>query len=59
LGLLYGNFVVRQACERPDASNLCGLTTAPTVPFYIVIGAVVGAAVAGFAVAAFFGRRKT
>ena len=59
LGLLYGNSVVRQACERPDASNLCGLTSAPAVPFYIVIGAVVGAAVAAFAVVVLLGRRNT
>jgi hypothetical protein len=58
LGLLYGNSIVREACERPDASNLCGLTSAPTVPFWIVIGAVVGASVAAFAVVALFGRRK-
>jgi hypothetical protein len=59
LGLLCGNSVVRQACERPDASNLCGLTSAPAVPFGIVIGAVVGASVAAFAVVVLLGRRKT
>src|ERR1700680_648520 len=59
LGLLYGNSVVRQACERPDASNLCGLTSVPAVAFYIGIGAVVGASVAAVAVVALLGRRKT
>lgn len=59
LGLLYGNSVVSEACERPDAGNLCGLTSAPAVPFYIVIGAVVGASVAAFAVVVLLGRRKT
>src|SRR6478752_5131378 len=59
LGLLYGNSVVRQACERLGAGNLCGLTSAPAVPFYIVIGAVVGASVAAFTVVALLGRRKT
>jgi hypothetical protein len=57
-GLLYGNSIVRQACEKPDASNLCGLTSAPTVPFWIVIGAVIGASVAAFAVVVLLGRRK-
>ena len=59
LGLLYGNSVVRQACQRPDASNLCGLTSASAVPFYIVIGAVVGASVAASAVVGLLGKRKT
>jgi hypothetical protein len=63
LGRLLGNAVVssavRQACERPDATNLCGLMLIPAVPVYIGIGTIVGAAVAGFAVAAFLGRRKT
>jgi hypothetical protein len=58
LGLLYGDSVVRQACERPDAGNLCGLTSAPAVPFYIVIGAVIGASVAAFAVVVLLARRK-
>jgi hypothetical protein len=35
------------------------LTSAPAVPFYIVIGAVVGASVAAFTVVALLGRRKT
>ena len=59
LGLLYGNAVVRQACERPYASNLCGLTSAPAVAFYIAIGTVVGASVAAVAVVVLLGRRKT
>ena len=59
LGLLYGNSAVRHACERPDASNLCGLTSAPAVPFYLVIGAIVGASVAAFAVVVLLGRRNT
>jgi len=58
LGLLYGNSVVRAACEKPDASNLCGVTSAPMVPFYIIIGAVIGAAAAAFAVVAILGRRR-
>src|SRR5262245_23352297 len=59
LGLLYGNSVVRQVCARPNASNLCGVTSAPAVPFYIVIGAIVGASVAASAVAVLLGKRKT
>jgi hypothetical protein len=58
LGLLYGHSVVRQACERPDASNLCGLTSAPFVPFWIVIGAVTGASMAACAIVVLIGRRK-
>jgi len=58
LGLLYGNSVVRQACEKPDAGNLCGLTSAPFLPLDIVIGAVIGSSVAAFAVVVLLGRRK-
>jgi len=58
LGLLYGNSIVRQACEKPDASNLCGLTSAPTVPFYIAAGAVIGVAVAEFIVIVILESRK-
>jgi len=56
LGLWSGNSVVRQICARPGASNLCGLTSAPAVPLYIIIGAVVGASVAA-AVAVLLSRR--
>jgi hypothetical protein len=59
LGLRYGNSIVSLACERPGAGNLCGLTSAPAVPFYIVIGAVVGASIAALGVAVLLGRRKT
>ena len=58
LGLWYGGSVVRWACENPDASNLCGLTSAPAVPFYIAIGAVIGTTVAALAVVAILVRRK-
>ena len=58
LGLLYGNSVVRSACEKPGASNLCGLTSAPTVPFYIAIGAVMGTAVAALAAVVILRRRR-
>ena len=59
LGLLYGTSTVRQACEKPDASNLCGLTSAPTVPFYVAAGTIIGAAVAVLAIVVILGRRKT
>jgi|SRR5215831_1131107 len=59
LGLLYANSVVRQACERPDATNLCGLTSAPFVPFYVMIGAVIGAASAALAVMVVLDRRRS
>jgi hypothetical protein len=57
-GLFYGDSVVRQVCEKPDASNLCGLAGAPTVPLYIVIGAVMGASLAACAVLMILGRRN-
>lgn len=58
LGLLYGHAVVRLACERTDASNLCGLMSAPAVPFYIVIGAIIGASLVACGVVVVLGRRK-
>ena len=58
LGFWYGNSVVRWACEKPDASNLCGLTSVPAVPLYIAIGALSGATIAALAVVAILGRRK-
>ena len=58
LGLWYGDFAIQSVCEKPDASNLCGLTSAPAVPFYIAIGAVIGATVAALAVVAILERRK-
>jgi hypothetical protein len=58
LGLLCGNYVVRQACDRPGASNLCGLTSAPAVPIYIVMGAVIGASAAALAIAVLLRSRK-
>jgi hypothetical protein len=58
LGLVYGDSVIRQVCENPDAGNLCGLAAVPTVPFYIVTGAVLGASVATFAFLMILGRRE-
>ncbi len=58
LGRLYGDSVVRWACERRDATSLCGLPSWPFVPVYIVIGALIGAAAAGFALVAILGRRS-
>jgi len=58
LGLLYGQSVVSQACGKPDASNLCGLMTAPSVPFYIAIGAIVGASVAAVTVVVILRKRQ-
>jgi ABC-type dipeptide/oligopeptide/nickel transport system permease subunit len=52
LGLRYGNFLVDQVCSRPDAGNLCGLTSAPAVPFWILIGAVAGASAAALTIIA-------
>jgi hypothetical protein len=61
LGLLYSNSVIRQACETPGASNLCGFPSIYTVPFYIAVGSamgvVVGAAVAALAVVGILRRR--
>jgi hypothetical protein len=41
---------MRAACQAPDATNLCGLRSVPAIPFYIVIGAVMGAAIVALAV---------
>jgi hypothetical protein len=57
-GLWDVNSVIQQACEKPDATNLCGLTSTPAIPFYIAIGAVIGASVAAFAVVLISARRK-
>jgi len=45
-GYLYGLSVIRQACDTPDASNLCGLVPSYFVPGYVLVGAVSGALVA-------------
>jgi hypothetical protein len=58
VGLFYAKSVIQHACAKPDATNLCGLTSARAIPFYIAIGAVVGASVAAFAVVLILGRRK-
>jgi len=51
LGMLYGTSIVRQACAQPNASNLCGFINTPSVPFYIVLGAIIGASAAALSVA--------
>jgi hypothetical protein len=58
LGLLFGDSVIRQACERPDATNLCGFTGALFVPFWVIIGAVSGGSAAAVALVVILGRRK-
>jgi hypothetical protein len=58
LGLFYANVLIREACEKPDATNLCGVSDVPAIPFYIAIGAVLGASVAAFAVFMILRRRK-
>ena len=58
LGYLYGLSVIRRACERPDAGNLCGLTAASMVPGFVAVGVVVGAAVAAFSVIFIVSRGK-
>ena len=58
LGQWYGQYAIGQACDKPDATNLCGLSVLPALPFYIVIGAVIGASVAAFAAVVVLGRRK-
>jgi putative exporter of polyketide antibiotics len=58
LGQLYGLSAVRQACEGPGATNLCGLSSAPFVPVYTTIGALVGATAAAFAVFLILRMRK-
>jgi len=58
LGRLYGLSVIGQACDRPGAGNLCGMIDSFALPFYVVIGAVIGAAAAAFAVTVLLARRK-
>jgi hypothetical protein len=58
LGHEYIQAVIRRACEQPDATNLCGLPSAPAIPFYIGIGAVLGASVAASAGALIVRTRK-
>jgi len=58
LGLAYGHSLMRAACQRPDATNLCGLSTLPAIPFYVVIGAVIGASIAAFAIVVTLRRRR-
>ena len=57
-GLLYGQLIVRTACDTPDASNLCGLVPSYFIPGYVLIGAVVGALVATVAAILFMGRQQ-
>jgi hypothetical protein len=56
LGFWFGLSVVRQACDQPDASNLCGLAGYSVFPTYVVLGAVVGALVAAVAVVVIIAR---
>jgi hypothetical protein len=58
LGREYIQSVIRRACEQPDATNLCGLPSASAIPFYVGIGAVLGASVAAFAGVLIFRARK-
>src|SRR5690242_3398345 len=58
LGWRYGNSLIRQACERPDASNLCGLPSAYSMPFYLAVGAVIGASVSALLVVVILRRRR-
>ncbi len=58
LGLSWSLSIVRQACDKPDASNLCGLAPSYFVPGYVLIGAVIGALIATAAVILFMGRAK-
>ena len=57
LGFFYGNSVARASCENPNAGNLCGLTSATTLPLYVIIGAVIGASFAAVAAVAIASRR--
>ena len=59
LGQLYGLSAVREGCEQPGATNLCGLPIVPFVPVYTAIGALVGATAAAFAVFLILRMRKT
>src|SRR2546430_916228 len=55
-GLLYGLSIVRQACDKQDAGNLCGFVPSYFVPGYVLIGAVIGGFVATVAAIPFMSR---
>jgi len=61
VGSLYGQYVIGQACSKPGATNLCGLSSSFAVPSYLVLGvalgAVLGAAIAAIVITAVMGRR--
>lgn len=57
LGRLCGNVVIGRYCASA-ASNLCGLFAAPALPFYVAVGAVMGAAIAGLSTVVIVTRRK-
>ncbi len=49
-GLLYANSLIADACGKPDASNLCGLPLTPSIPLYVITGAMMGASIVALAV---------
>src|SRR5689334_14461398 len=57
LAAAYGRHLLRLACSPPDATNLCGLTTAIGNSGYLVGGMVLGAACGAIAAGAAFGWR--
>jgi hypothetical protein len=59
LGYQYGLSLVRQACDKPGASNLCGFFPSLFAPVFVILGAGVGVFVAALVVMAVLAKVKT
>jgi hypothetical protein len=59
LGHQYGLSLVRQACDKPDASNLCGFFPWLFAPVFVILGAGVGVFVAALVAMAVLAKMKT
>jgi len=58
VGVLCGNSLIRAACAKPDAGNLCGLVPSFFVPGYAIVGASLGALAASALVIVIVHRRQ-
>jgi hypothetical protein len=58
IGHWYGTVLIGQVCDRPDATNLCGLTSVAVIPVFIAIGAIAGASIAALIVTVVLRRRR-
>lgn len=58
LGRQYGLSVVRQACDKPGASNLCGFFPWLFAPVFVILGAGIGVFVAALVVMTVLAKTK-